>query len=384
MSSLCYKCEKEIDEETDDYAECDNCDSYFHAKCGNVLKKELNVRKNSKCLQLYCPDCFESKSNGTEDKLKQIIKLLYKLDLFNQEQKAATTSKNQISSIESKLDQLNNTMKNNSQCYSGKVCSQNSSYADMVKRPAVKPTVVVKPKSKQNCAKTFKDIEQNVNKAEVKVCGTRNVREGGIVLRCENVNETMKVKQIINEKLGENYEVVLPKVKCPRLRISNIDDSTPNESIIAELKTHNESIQNIDMRLVTVIPRKKKANSTKEVVVEVQSDSYQRILDLGVLTLPWRECKITEHLHVNRCYKCCGFFHKSTNCKHDQKCSQCGGNHKHTECKAKKLTCVNCKNANEKYGSKMDCRHHAWSKDCTVLLRHVATLKSKIEYNPAE
>lgn len=83
--SLCYKCEQDIDEE-EDYAECDNCDCLFHLKCANVFKKDVNARRTSKCLRLFCPDCFEEKSNGTFDKLKEIAKIMYKLDLFNQEQ----------------------------------------------------------------------------------------------------------------------------------------------------------------------------------------------------------------------------------------------------------------------------------------------------------
>lgn len=384
MSALCYKCESEIDDEKDDFAECDNCDSLFHLKCGNVLKQEAKARKNSKCLRLYCPDCFEQKTSGTVDKLNQILKLLYKLDLFNQEQKTMPTANKQIKSIEATLNELNNKMKANSQSTDANVRSQTPSYAEIAKRPAVKPTVVIKPKTKQNSATTLKDIENNVNKTEVKVYSTRNTREGGIVLRCENANETMKVKQIINDKLGGNYEVVLPKVKCPRLRITNIDESIPKESIIDELKKHNEQIQNIEMRLITVIPRKKKANSTNDIIIESKSESFQRLIDLGVLYLPWRECNISEHLHINRCYKCCGFFHKSTECKRTQKCSHCGGDHKYTECKSKKLCCINCKNANDKLGSKLDHNHHAWSKQCPTVKRHLSSLMKKIEYNPIE
>lgn len=151
----------------------------------------------------------------------------------------------------------------------------------------------------------------------MKVCSSRNFREGGIILSCENTNETMKVKQIVNEKFGDNYEVVLPKVKYPRIRVSNIDEWIPKESIIEELKKHNEQIKDIDMRLVTVIPKKRRSYSSNDLVIEVKNNSFQKLLDIDVLDLPWRECKISEHIHVNRCFKFFGFFHKSNECKHD-------------------------------------------------------------------
>lgn len=69
--SLCYICEVEIND-TDDYTTCDNCESVYHLKCANITKTEVKARKNSKCLRLYCPDCFQYKSNGTAEKLKVI------------------------------------------------------------------------------------------------------------------------------------------------------------------------------------------------------------------------------------------------------------------------------------------------------------------------
>lgn len=136
----------------------------------------------------------------------------------------------------------------------------------------------------------------------------------------------MKVKQVVTEKLGDNYEVVLPKVKCPRIRITNIDKEIATESILDELKKHNSNIDQIDMQLVTVIPRKRYSAEWNEAVFEVKADAFEQMLDIGVLSLPWRECKIYEHLHVSRCYKCCGFSHKSNVCRQEQqKCSRCAG-----------------------------------------------------------
>lgn len=104
MESMCYKCEKEVKDE-DDYAECDGCDSLFHLKCCGVTKKEAKAREKSKCLKLYCPECFKAKNEGTPAKLKEILGLLYKIDLCTQEQKTSIEQK-LSASIESKLNAL--------------------------------------------------------------------------------------------------------------------------------------------------------------------------------------------------------------------------------------------------------------------------------------
>lgn len=223
MSSLCYKCANEIDEEKHDYAECDSCDSLFHIE---YWRKNLMLEKTANVCSY----------------ITRIV--LIKRPTWNSLWNFCTNW----------------------------ICSTKT----------LKLILLLKQKS----AETYKAIESNVNKEEVKICSTQNVREGGIVLQCANANETMKVKQIISEKLGDNYEVILPKVKCPRVRISNIDDKIPKDKIIDELKKANESIQNMQMRLITVIPRKRNANSTNDIVIEVDSASFKQLIELGILDLP--------------------------------------------------------------------------------------------------
>lgn len=267
MDSCCYKCEKEVEDDAE-FAECDGCDSLFHLKCCGVTKKEASARKNSKCLKLYCEECFKAKTDGTPGKLKEILGLLYKIDLCVQLQKTSNLS----ASIEQKLNALDKKLDNvpdNMNIAQDR--NATPSYANVVRR-SVKPAVVIKPKNKQQSAKTFDDISKNVNKNDVKVCGTRNIRNGGIVLRCENPTETMKVKQVVSEKLGDDYEVVLPRIKCPRVRITNIDREIPADSILDELVKHNTELNQKEMRLVTVIPRKRSRENFNEAVFEVKAD----------------------------------------------------------------------------------------------------------------
>lgn len=105
------------------------------------------------------------------------------------------------------------------------------------------------------------------------------------------------------------------------------------------------------------------------------------MLKLGKLHLDWRECEITEHLYVQRCFKCCGFMHIAKECKGEQKCSECAGSHKFEECKRETYKCVNCAQFMKKYGADIDAQHHAYSKECKVYQRQIEKLNSKIEYS---
>lgn len=204
------------------------------------------------------------------------------------------------------------------------------------------------------------------------------------MLRCENINETMKVKQLVVDKLGDDYDVILPKVKLPRLRISNIDPDIPKEDIISELKSHNPTVNNMNLRLVTVLACNYRGSIYNDIVVEVSGEEYKQLIEMKKLRLTWRECRIFEHLYVVRCFKCCGFQHKSNECQQSQKCGSCSGSHRYSECKSRRKCCVNCAAANDKQNMNFDTNHTAWNQNCPILKRHLSKLVNKIEYNATE
>ena len=43
-----------------------------------------------------------------------------------------------------------------------------------------------------------------------------------------------------------------------------------------------------------------------------------------------------------QCYKCQDFGHSATNCKNNQVCPMCSGNHRAHECDGNDLRCNNC------------------------------------------
>lgn len=401
--SLCQSCEKDIKEEEEAAGKsfvCDNCDSAFHNKCAGVKRAEVNARKDSKVLRILCPFCAQTNDEALVKKVNLLTKIAHKTDLSCQKQNASIDSNNtllgalsrNVLELVEKVEKL--TMKIESleanASTTAKVIQSSDSYAKAVSAKAVsakpvKPAVVIKPKHKQNSKKTMKELTKSVDKNSVDVCGARNARDGGIVLQCRNANETMKVKQIVKDKLGDEYDVTLPAVKHPRLRITNVDTQIPDDSIINELKQHNENIRDFDMKLVTIIPRNYRGSMSNDVIVEVKSDVYNKLIDIGVLYLQWIECRIFEHLHVKRCFKCLGFSHIASQCSQNtQCCSKCAGNHKFDDCKSKKLCCANCKAANQRNRLNLDTRHHAFSRDCSILQRRLAVIRNKIAYNPSE
>lgn len=389
MDTDCTICLEVIADETKAMT-CDGCENSCHLKCIGVTKKERDARTGSTHLRIYCNDCCTDTVNVTADNVKQLLKFVVKIDAELQKQREhQATSDLTISTMSKKLIELDGKFGSVEKCLTAKnmnTLPQPATRPNIVTRKNVKPAVIIKPKTQQNCEKTLEAITNSVSIAGVNVCGTRNAREGGIVLRCANATETMKVKNMVNEKLSNEYEVELPKIKNPRVRVTNIPTEIAKESIINALIENNDELKDHNISLITVLNRKATSHrqSSNDIVIEVNSVTYNLLLNMQTLKLPWRECKIYDHIYVKRCYKCLGFSHLAKDCEKNQMCSKCGGNHKYSECKSNKLCCANCRSANEKFKTKIDIKHHAWSKECPVYKRRIESLVSKIEYNESE
>lgn len=373
------------EEEEEDAFQCDLCETWFHSKCEKVIKKDVKAQKSGKRLRIHCNKCEECNEKVFMSKMHDMLQIVSKIDMEIQQRKL-TEQKNEASLafIVGKLSSLEdkfNTEISKPVSFDSNGSTQKPSYSNVTQTGAVKTAVVIKPKKKQHSKTTMEQIAKTVDKSQLKVCGTHNIRDGGVVLCCNNRNETMKVKELVREKLGDDYEVVSPAIRKPRIRITNIDPNIPDKDIINELKLNNKQIENVEMNLITVIPKRNRGTASNDIVVEINAESYKNLLEIGVLELPWRECRVLEHIHLKRCFKCCGFSHTSIECHREQTCSNCAGQHKHAVCRNKKNCCINCKMANERLNINLDTNHHAWSRNCDVLQRRINKIRNQIDFN---
>ena len=120
--------------------------------------------------------------------------------------------------------------------------------------------------------------------------------------------------------------------------------------------------ENQGAKIAKVIPlrrREKPAAHQLAVIFTEDPQGANQYITLGFFLNKERlkTGKYTPHLHINQCYKCQGFGHRSTFCKRKEKCSKCGEeDHKATDCKATKPQCANCKGDHESWHSECEKR----------------------------
>lgn len=385
---VCFKCEGDI-EADENYFECDACTTTFHLKCVGVTKQEYNAREKSNRMRLLCDECnLNNPMSIVERNVSTLLKYIHKLDLVLQNQVLAIS--NNADTMKRMEEQIN-TMRNEIKSISVRDERTNDntnqrptahSFAEVL-RSSILPTVVIKPKQdKQKCEATLQRVRENIVGSELLVRDTKNIRGGGIVISCANAADTMKMKQLIDQNIGNDYDVCLPEIKKPRVKISNISSELTSDEILNDVMNKNDFLRDATIQIKKVM--KDKHKDTQDVVAEVDCKSFESMMIARKLFIGWRRCNVVEHIYLKRCFKCCGFSHIASECQHNIACSKCAGSHKSGDCDGKQYLCVNCSAANGKYGLNLATNHHAWSRNCCVLQKRIAKLKEFIQYNPNE
>ena len=82
---------------------------------------------------------------------------------------------------------------------------------------------------------------------------------------------------------------------------------------------------------------------TRNLITEVDTQTY-RIMKRNKLKMAWMICQLEEYIAVTRSYKCSRFNHHARDCRGEETCPVCAGNHKIKDCKATRdeHRCINC------------------------------------------
>jgi hypothetical protein len=252
-------------------------------------------------------------------------------------------------------------------------------FAETVKQQEFNPIVIVKPKTDgQESAVTEKFVKQKIDPIEVPVCGIKSVVNGGVIVRCHNKVELEKCREKIQEKLGQNYTVVAPKVKQPMLKIVGLTEMLTEDELIEKIIA-----QNAFLSINTKIEVAELKQKGRKIFAAVRCDgeAYKKLKEREKITIGWDRCRVYEHIQVLRCFKCAGFNHKAAECQNETACAKCAGSHELTKCDSTIEKCVNCMSVNKKFKLNIDVAHPVWSQNCQVYMKKLKNEMSKIDFS---
>lgn len=206
----------------------------------------------------------------------------------------------------------------------------------------------------------------------------KDIKEGGVVIKCKTKEEQEKIKKAAEKKLIKNYQITAPGLKNPSIKIVDIEEHYEKEDLLDCIKKQNINIQHDLFEMEIKVFKKMKTKYMA--IVECDPITFKKMLAENSVYINWSRCRIFEYIGVYRCFKCGGFNHHAEKCEREEKCLKCCGvEHKTEDCNSDTLKCANCVEVNSKFNLNLNTQHSIFNTSCAVYLKKLETEKQKIK-----
>ncbi|XP_015595099.1 uncharacterized protein LOC107267645 [Cephus cinctus] len=255
------------------------------------------------------------------------------------------------------------------------VQSQPKSYRQAAKSENI---IIVKPVQEQGSETTKKQVKERIDikSMHIGVTKVKKGRDGAVILNAAQESEIQGLKNTNRQKK-------------PKIRIIGIDaeEMEMNGSqMIETIKTQNDMnashmkiIKKI-RKIVRVGEQNDRRNTEGTVILEVDTETHNKIIEKRKLNLGWKKCPVQDFVSVKRCFKCWGYNHIAKYCKREEACQHCAGKHKGSECKEAKKRYVNCMFKIQKYHVSISDEHDALDKECPTFKRMMEEERKRTEH----
>lgn len=248
-------------------------------------------------------------------------------------------------------------------------------------KPTLECTVRIKPVTEKINQQTKREVRNKINPSQMGIKNVRNGMNGSIVVECGTKVEAEGLLHKVREELGRSYEAIIEKPKRPKIKILNVGDEYESDDLKEILKSQND-IKNIQhFQIVKTIKHRRGVFTEFTIICEIDSVTFEQVMTKGKVFIDLDRCRVTECVDVLRCFKCCGYGHKSTKCINDPHCAKCAGDHDVKMCSSEQVKCVNCIVSNKERKTILDVNHTSWSFECPIYLKKRKISKQYIGYD---
>lgn len=253
-------------------------------------------------------------------------------------------------------------------------------YASVTK--SSKKVVVINPSAEPvNPDETRNIIKTKLKAVDYKLCGVSNTKKGGVVVECPSSAELNKLKSDAVARLGDDFVVTAPVGRRPRVRIFGFSVEYNAVDFAKMFKEQNDGIVLDSSHISVSHIYKGKKSSLFGAKLEVDANTFKRLIAADKVSIGWDPCWINEDLNIRRCYKCWGFNHVSSKCSNShQRCPKCSGNHHQKDCVSNEEKCAVCCDAVSKNNLKIATDHTVFSPDCPSYIHRLAVERRNTDY----
>lgn len=220
---------------------CDACKVGLCKTCAELTSSEVKVLQlKDRVMIFHCKKC---KSFETSTLLQNTIE--DKSNIIASKDEIICLLKNKIAELEKRPNAVSGVMS-----YSG------AAKMSVAANPNIGnvPSLIIKPKQRQNPEMTVSDLRKNINPSRIKIGikGTRSIANGDVIIKCQTRGDLEILKKEADTKLPD-YEAQISKLRKPRLKIPGYDGKLTENDLETCIKEQNPFIDQQDELHVTYL-----------------------------------------------------------------------------------------------------------------------------------
>lgn len=195
-------------------------------------------------------------------------------------------------------------------------------YSEVLGRKTKENVLIIKPKIQQESESTKKTLKGVIDIKNMEM-GINKLKKGNkesVILGCDSGEEMEKMKSVVQEKMGDIFEVVESKRLKYKIKIINVGEEElrlDDEDLMGAICRQNrfnirreDFLLQIEKRLVggEGLKKEKRTTTSNErkgaLIIEVDEITHGEMLGKENINLGWRKCRVFSHFNVRRCFKC--------------------------------------------------------------------------------
>jgi len=169
------------------------------------------------------------------------------------------------------------------------------------------------------------------------VLSFKSLKDGRVLTETGTPEEANLLSSSIRDECRNDLEVTVPKLRNPRMVICNVPQDINVENLEETILIQNPELGLIQGDTVARLSYRTKRGLIN-MVIEVCSGTRKKLLQTK-LKLGWLIYSADDYLVARRCFKCSrlnllNFNHRHQDCRGEETCPLCAGEHKVKECTA--------------------------------------------------
>lgn len=417
----CTVCKKNLTKVREPGIQCSGpCKLFYHDKCASISREEFDVLEKEK-LVFICPNCKKTQRKSiiiprnTTPNRETLIKEKSDKNQIEEQNKEFNSRRQDIEAIKDAQNEINksvlvltdlvndvkekvnlcNTILDAVNALSEKVekierklnaneenkSVEKPTLSEIIRNNTEYPVFRAIPKDKtQKGEQTTTEIQGALNPSTSKVTNFKQVSSGAVFISCIDQTSVQKCIEEATKKLGDRYDINIPRKKTPQIKIVGIsDDIVTMEDLFEKIRSQNEIIeQTSKFNLINI---RKNNRGSNIAIIETDENTHDIIVRNGRLNIGWRRCQAFEFINVARCFRCQKYNHVAKYCDKNNRCGVCSEEHETAKCENNTIqVCANCSDAKKKYNVDIDVNHCAWDLECPVYKRNIESEKKKLRF----